>query len=286
MTAKKITGTDPSLYRIGDYAKYMGVTPDLLKHYEEVGLLVPERSKSGYRYYPFSHSHRLMACIHLRNYGLTLKEIKDALCRESDGPSGEEMLTDEVNAIISRNCDKLRKKISHTQLLLKNREEFLSKKAILDRDGSDWSICMSEGVCFLPHTRGAAFLDDPRIYEILRYWIREIPIVQSAVRITDQGGPIWGLMVRETDAKELQLPLNEAVEYYPPGRTFFYYTKSRRIRTADESAANPEHPAFRRILSMNLKPASAYLRAEMMPAVWSSEFQDSHYVCYLIPVEL
>lgn len=31
--------SEHKLYRIGDYARYMGVTPDFLKHYEENGLL-------------------------------------------------------------------------------------------------------------------------------------------------------------------------------------------------------------------------------------------------------
>ena len=41
-------------YRIGDFAKYLGVTPDLLKHYEDVGIIQSRRSESGYRYYSFS----------------------------------------------------------------------------------------------------------------------------------------------------------------------------------------------------------------------------------------
>ena len=37
-------------YRIGDFAKYLGVTPDLLKHYEDMGIIQSIRSESGYRY--------------------------------------------------------------------------------------------------------------------------------------------------------------------------------------------------------------------------------------------
>ena len=37
-------------YRIGDFAKYLGVTPDLLKHYEDMGIIHSSRSESGYRY--------------------------------------------------------------------------------------------------------------------------------------------------------------------------------------------------------------------------------------------
>ena len=68
-------------YRIGDFARYLGVTPDLLKHYEEVGLLQPERTESGYRYYPFHTTALLIECVRLRNYGMTLREISEILTR-------------------------------------------------------------------------------------------------------------------------------------------------------------------------------------------------------------
>ena len=34
-------------YRIGTYAQNMGVTPDLLKHYEKMGLLHAQTSENG-----------------------------------------------------------------------------------------------------------------------------------------------------------------------------------------------------------------------------------------------
>lgn len=45
-------------YRIGDFAKYLGVTSDFLKHYEEAGLIDVVQRASGYRYYPFNLSSR------------------------------------------------------------------------------------------------------------------------------------------------------------------------------------------------------------------------------------
>ena len=54
------------LYRIGDYARYMGVTPDFLKHYEENGLLAVHYTSSGYRYYDFDQSSRILEYMRLR----------------------------------------------------------------------------------------------------------------------------------------------------------------------------------------------------------------------------
>ena len=63
-------------YRIGEYARYMGVTPDFLKHYEQFGLITPSVAENGYRYYPFRESSRLLDCLTLRGYGVPLKEMK------------------------------------------------------------------------------------------------------------------------------------------------------------------------------------------------------------------
>lgn len=39
------------LVRIGEFARQAGVSPRSLRHYEEAGLLVPERTSAGYRDY-------------------------------------------------------------------------------------------------------------------------------------------------------------------------------------------------------------------------------------------
>lgn len=58
-------------YRIGDFAKYLGVTSDFLKHYEEAGLIDVVQRASGYRYYPFNQAARVIEYMRLRNYGVT-----------------------------------------------------------------------------------------------------------------------------------------------------------------------------------------------------------------------
>lgn len=40
-------------YRIGDYAHYMGVGRDFLKHYEKCGLLSADHHDNGYRHFGF-----------------------------------------------------------------------------------------------------------------------------------------------------------------------------------------------------------------------------------------
>lgn len=67
--------TDCRQYRIGDFARYLGVTAEFLKHYQESGLLDVTQRASGYRYYGFDQSARILQYMRLRNYGISVKEM-------------------------------------------------------------------------------------------------------------------------------------------------------------------------------------------------------------------
>ena len=55
-------------YRIAEFAEYMGVTPNFLKHYEECGLFDVHHRENGYRYFNFDQCSRILEYMRLRNY--------------------------------------------------------------------------------------------------------------------------------------------------------------------------------------------------------------------------
>ena len=66
-------------YKIGEFAKNLGVSAGFLKHHEKYGLLKPQVAESGYRYYEFHQAMLVVQCIRLQNMGFTSKEIADIL---------------------------------------------------------------------------------------------------------------------------------------------------------------------------------------------------------------
>ncbi len=66
--------------RIGEVAERTGLSPRTLRHYEEVGLVVPSaRSKGGFRLYTESDVDRLMAIRRMKPLGFSLEEMRDLL---------------------------------------------------------------------------------------------------------------------------------------------------------------------------------------------------------------
>ena len=71
-------------WRIGEVAARTGLTPRTLRHYDELGLLVPSaRSWGDYRLYDEADLLRLLQVQNLKALGLSLAEIADALAESS-----------------------------------------------------------------------------------------------------------------------------------------------------------------------------------------------------------
>lgn len=203
------------LYRIGPFARYMGVTPDLLKHYEHFHLVEPVPSESGYRYYPFVQSSRLLNVLTLQGYGFSLREISDLL-----GNAGPEELLQALNA----QGKNLERQLLFLQAVLE--EQGRLSAGIERMAGREWD-CREEELgpfCFLPHTYRRDFLPDPRIYEILKDWTGWMPVVKSCLEIPasleilpprEQGEFFWGLILPLNLAEKYGIPLNAAVTQIP-----------------------------------------------------------------------
>ena len=73
--------------RIGEVAAATGVTVRTLRHYDELGLLVPsERTPAGYRLYAEADLQRLYRILALRRMGLGLEAIAAVLDADGQDP--------------------------------------------------------------------------------------------------------------------------------------------------------------------------------------------------------
>ena len=261
-------------YRIGDFAKYLGVTPDFLKHYEELGLIHSFRSESGYRYYPFYETMFLIECIRLRNFGMTLREIRDILKQHT-------IESEQVNQRLSENMSHLRQEILLDEAVIEEYESFLEWKAPLESLPFDWEIRRSLPARFLPHTDGYVFLQDPRIYELLSTWMSYIPVVKSCMKVNEDGQSVWGFSVEERWIQKLGLPVNDVVESLPSRKLFYYKFRAPLLKMKDETVTET-HPAIKLLRSMGLEQCGPYYRVTLMPADWKHDIS-CQYGFYAIP---
>ncbi len=95
-----------TLYTIGQVSKICDVSQRMLRYYEEVGLITPDRiaNPSHYRYYSVRTMQRVQVIRYLIDEGFRLEEISEAL-------SGQDM--DRFEALFLQKIDKTRNEIEY-----------------------------------------------------------------------------------------------------------------------------------------------------------------------------
>ncbi len=105
-------------YSIGELAKLANVSPRTLRHYEQLGLLVPKRANNNYRYYDEACAKRLSYIVVMRSCGMPLQKIKDLL-------TGNMSISDALDAHLYNLCDKqaqLDMEIARTEKIIEHLE--------------------------------------------------------------------------------------------------------------------------------------------------------------------
>ncbi|MDX3376984.1 MerR family transcriptional regulator [Streptomyces sp. ME02-6991-2A] len=74
------------MFTIGDFARYGRVSRRMLRHYDAIGLLRPDRTDpaTGYRFYGAAQLARLNRIIALKDLGFTLQQVRDVLDERVD----------------------------------------------------------------------------------------------------------------------------------------------------------------------------------------------------------
>jgi len=68
---------------IGDLAKKLQTSTRAIRYYEELELIVPRRTDSGYREYSEKEADKIKTILQLKKLGLTLEEIKELILNKS-----------------------------------------------------------------------------------------------------------------------------------------------------------------------------------------------------------
>ena len=230
-------------YRIGDFARELGVTPDFLKYCERKGIITPQVEENGYRYYGFTQAARLLEYLKFKNLGYTAEEIRDVLHGAS--------FTEAMQAM-SGKVDEIRNKMRFEQAVL----NYFDRAAQIEArfgDAPVWQVRYCEDFYFLPHSVEHDFIGDDAIHERVREWNAYFPVVQSVYRIANvegridgqRGKNVWGFSVNAQVAQGLGLTTDAPVEKISPGRAIEVFS-AQRIETGKRQAIEMVHEVARR----------------------------------------
>lgn len=216
-------------YKVGEFAKNLGVSAGFLKHHEGHGLLKPHIADSGYRYYEFRQATLAVQCLKLQSLGFTGKEISEILNHSIEA---------DVPGLIREKKDMVRQKIQYYEEVLHYLEKSTGNPAGLEEAGfGHWSIVEPEPFYYMENACNAQFEGNEKRYEAAERWNEYMPMVEICSRFERRAGEPcvdsvgnWhmGLRISESAAERLQVFLNEEVRRVQLGKCLVYsYAGSR-----------------------------------------------------------
>lgn len=121
------TSIDDIMFKIGDFSRLGQVSTRMLRHYDKLGLLVPEEIDdwTGYRYYTIQQLPRLHRIIALKEMGLSLQQIADLL------DDDDSMSVKQLRSMLLLKRRELAREVQETEQRLAQVEARLAQ---LDRD--------------------------------------------------------------------------------------------------------------------------------------------------------
>lgn len=160
------------MFKIGDFSKIARVSGRLLRYYDSIGLLSPQRIEptTGYRYYAAEQLGRLNKILALKELGLSL----DQVARLLDG----KISNDEIRGMFMLKKAELERSLSEEALRLRNIESRLQQ---IDQQGlvADYDVVVKSAPArgYLGYRRNFPAFGDAiaALKEAVQHGARRIP---------------------------------------------------------------------------------------------------------------
>lgn len=200
-------------YKIGDVAKILGISPDLLRYYEKKGVVKPVKDQNNdYRYYEPWDINFLIDCLWYKNFGFGIEQIAKMVSRSS---------YDDILSTMEEKETEIEAAIRHQEMLLRRAREHLREvNRAKDLLGKCDLVHSPEIVRYL--NRYNFIYDNSReLQDLSHQWLQYMPFTHRCFEIgqadlenkTDNYA--WGFSLSMDYVREFGVPVKQPVKYLP-----------------------------------------------------------------------
>ncbi len=188
-------------YRIGEVARVLGISTDLLRYYEKKGVVAPQKGKyNDYRYYDSWDINFLLDCLWFKNFGFSLDQISDMVRSYSASDITDMFLAKE---------EELESTIKRCELLLQRSAEHRLGMERIKLLGSCNVEVSPSGACFL-NRYGDEYPDTEDLEPYARRWLELMPynhryfeLSERALCGEDPSDYRWGYFISDDYIEKL-----------------------------------------------------------------------------------
>jgi len=200
-------------YKIGDVSGILGISPDLIRYYEEKGVVSPAKDPTNnYRYYDTWDINYLIDCLWYKNFGFGIEQIGNMVteCSYDTLLSRLEDKSEDILAVIRRQ-----------EMLLQRIRMFCER---LTRTKSFLGICeLQRNTEFIRYINRHNFTYDnsPAIRELNLKWLKYMPFSRRYFEMPKdalaevRGDYEWGFSLGIQYVEEFGVEVKPPVEFVP-----------------------------------------------------------------------
>ncbi|MCD7838816.1 MAG: MerR family transcriptional regulator [Clostridiales bacterium] len=218
---------------MGEFSKRLGVSRDLIKHYEKQGILTSRREENNqYRYYYHAQYPAILITKKLQNMGYSLREIGHLL-REA---SLEEYAEENAQRIAVLEREQLLRGMALENLrFVHDCQQKALEGTLLD----SWMLEERPALVFFPFSEMSSFLPlSPEDTDAISAWTDATPAVEYC-RLIRNGKVIFGFTASQEKAQLLGLG-GDQIEQFPASRVFCSYVKVPRSTIGGQASSDED----------------------------------------------
>jgi DNA-binding transcriptional MerR regulator len=201
-------------YKIGDVAKILGISTDLIRYYEEKGVVTPQKDRNNrYRYYDAWDVNFLIDCLWYKKMGFGISEISQM--------SNVESYSDLVGHLTTQG-DNILEQIQYQNLLLE-RMRALTEAVVRVKDFLGvCDIRNSKEFVYYLNRRNDTYDSSPVCEKLNNEWNKYMPFTKRLFIIDEDGisgrndDYMWGFSISKTYAKKFDVSVESPVTRYRP----------------------------------------------------------------------
>ncbi|MDR3311246.1 MAG: MerR family transcriptional regulator [Oscillospiraceae bacterium] len=200
-------------YKIGDVARILGISADLIRYYEEKGVVSPEKDpENHYRYFDTRDINRLIDCLWYKNYGFGIERIAH-MVTEYTYPRLLESIEDKAS--------ELRDSIRRQELLLQRVEKFRERLAETRSYVGRCELRSNKPFYYYINRSLGEYDVRSETLDLSRKWLGYMPFTRRYFEVTEgsltrgENEYVWGFSVGEQYVAEFGIDVTPPVAEMP-----------------------------------------------------------------------
>lgn len=205
-------------YKIGDVAKILGISPDLLRYYEKKGVVKPIKDKNNdYRYYEAWDINFLIDCLWFKNFGFGIEQIGQMVSAYS---------YDDIVSSFEEKERELEETIRKSQQLLKRAEQHKNEMARAREYLWKCDISTSPEIVRYLNRHNFIYDNSDKLQALSQQWLEYIPFTHRCFDIemetlssNDAEDYQWGFSLDMDYVEEFSVPIEPPIYHLAAQRS-------------------------------------------------------------------